>query len=103
MMEIHTDSFFSTVDRVSRRLGPLNSVITLLADRVTPRSIAKADTCPPPGVYICSVTCEYDATCCSLGNLNREVVIYAGSPSQCVLGFQARCTECATSCGTCNE
>jgi hypothetical protein len=108
MMEIHTDSVFSTVDRISRRLGPVNSLITLLADRVIPQAIARAataspNTCPPPGVCICSVTCEYDPTCCSLGDMNSEVIIYAGLCSQCPFGFQARCSLCTPDCGTCNE
>jgi hypothetical protein len=65
MMEIRTDTLLSTVDRVSRRLGPVSSLIAFLADRVAPATTARADTCPPPDASICFKSCDYTDHCCS--------------------------------------
>jgi hypothetical protein len=92
MMEIRTDSFLSTIDRVSRRLGPISSLVALIADRVAPQTTARAG-CMPIGSTLCYITCDLDACCNFLGNRWDRVEHYktpgvndCGNPDKCSEG-----------------
>jgi hypothetical protein len=102
MMEFHTDSFLSTVDRVSRRLGPISSLVALIADRVAPQTTARA-ACLPPDATLCYITCEYD-NCCNgpIGNRWDRIEYYkkpgsndCGNPAKCSAGcYSLDCQLC---------
>jgi hypothetical protein len=57
-INLPTGSFLSTVDRLSSRIGLINSAIDLLVDRIAPIKVAVA--CH---VY-CSQYCEWTESCC---------------------------------------
>lgn len=103
-MYASTDTFLTTLDRASRRLAPVNTVITFLADHLLPQATARAD-CPPPGAKICATYCQQDIFCCSgLPALQAKMVDYvpAGSSCACFSCHQQCFAQCTSACGGCS-
>jgi hypothetical protein len=106
MMEISTDTFLSTVDRASRRLGPISGLITRMVDYLVPVAVARADSCPPPcmSCEVCKKKCVFSVTCCP-GPANfgkEEIITYATTIAGCTGPTQECSAGCQPSlCGSC--
>jgi hypothetical protein len=103
-MNASTDTFLTTIDRASRRLAPVNTVITFLADHLLPQATARA-ACPPSGAIICAVFCQEDMFCCGgIQAQQAKMVDYvpAGSSCACFSCHQQCFGGCSTACGGCS-
>jgi len=87
-LQTFSDGLLSVVDRFSRQLGPIATLIDTIVDRVAPKATAQA-TCPPPGY--CYIACS--PTCCANCGGDAKHYKYAyfgpGCTSRCV----ADCTN----------
>jgi hypothetical protein len=99
--------FLDKIDRWTRRLGPANSVVSFLADRLLPQAEAKA--CHGGGPYCSSYRGNFcwDTACNTCENgikykwkVYNEVVRYG---TTCGAACVNLCTwfESKTACGTC--
>jgi hypothetical protein len=101
MMRMSTDSMVSTVDQVSRRLGPLNSLVALVADRMAPKTAARGG-CIPPGYQFCFSYCDNVTSCCSTVHLGGKMDAYAINIATCESGNYGKClNHCESACGSC--
>jgi hypothetical protein len=98
-MEMLNDTFLSTVDRVSRRLGPINNLIGLVVDRIAPKAMARAG-CVPIGYQVCNVYCQADIFCCGqFMAQGAKIVKYAPNISTCGSGQEKTCFDgCSAAC-----
>jgi hypothetical protein len=87
-----TGRILSTVDRLSGELGPINTVVAAIADRIAPKAAAQA-ACPiPSGSCICSRTCG--ASCSGTGPYFFVTYKFAGNCYGC--SAPNTCTYCTT-------
>lgn len=103
-MNTSADTFLTTLDRASRRLAPVNTVISFLADHLLPQATAQAG-CPPGGSIICAVYCQQDIFCCGgLQAQQAKMVDYvpAGTECSCFSCHQQCFAGCSTACGGCS-
>lgn len=81
-MDTLVNSMLSTVDRLTRRGGLLDSLIDHIMMRIAPKAIAIA--C---GGYYCETRCEFrNNTCNQLGSCWSDIDYYAYSVTQCESG-----------------
>lgn len=70
-----------TVDGASRRLGPINSMIGWIADRVLPDTTARAGGCPPKGYVLCgSHSCKTTVLCQLLTGKSQKIYYMVKKP-----------------------
>lgn len=94
-MTTPSDNLLSAVDRFSRRLSFVSSLIDGIVGRIAPKATAQA-SCPPPGTYTCGYAC---GSCCSNCGGDYRSYIYA------IYSGSVYCTqplyECFYSCDYC--
>lgn len=85
-MHTFTDSALSALDRLSSKPGPLNSLISRIAERIVPTVTAHA--C---GGYLCKEGCTNNRC----GHLMAYVKHYAVSVNACVHGnYNCQTVQC---------
>ncbi len=104
LVNTYTDGLITTMDRFSRRLGPINNLVGLLADRLLPQSTARAGTCVPLGYVECSKQCRSTLACCQPIGAHQELFRkYAINIATCSSGAIAECSDgCGGGCGLCS-
>lgn len=89
------EAFLSGVDRLSRRLGPLNRTITTLADYLAPTATAQA-ACAVPGYVYCGAAydvCWDDYYCQTHGP----------APARRIRYYARHLRDCGLNPVTCND
>jgi hypothetical protein len=98
-INLPTGSFLSTVDRLSSRIGLINSAVNLLVDRIAPIKLALA--CHE----YCTQYCQWTDACCQCGvgqrrQLMRTVPLSGHTCNE--PEYLAVCTgPCSSSCSLC--
>jgi hypothetical protein len=97
MMNPSTDEVLSRVDRISKRFGLINSVVTAIADKLAPKMSATA--CGSAGTTTCYYYCG-DPQNCEFSNMGARWRVYTGVSDGCYHPeAQYECLQnCSSSC-----
>lgn len=91
-MRHFTDSTLNALDRLSGKCGPLNSLISVIAERIAPTVTAQA--C---GGVFCFATCS-PIICDFAHHITTHIRYYASSAANCAAGHY-NCDTVQCTCG----
>lgn len=88
------NSLLTKLDRISSHIGPVNTLIEGVIDRVVPRATAKA--CTAPGGFVtCDSYCLIpDWNCYPWDHYRSVHYVWAPTFGQCNTGDVVRCDGC---------
>jgi hypothetical protein len=91
----NNNGFLATVDHYASHLGPVNSLVGWLVERIAPAVEAKAG-CAPGGYVVCQTWCDQNDFWCTISNFPCTYhQYYAINFAECAAHHYAECTICA--------
>jgi hypothetical protein len=93
-MKSNNNGFLATIDHYASHLGPVNSLVGWLVERLAPAAEAKAG-CAPGGSVVCQPWCDSNDFGCWLSMLCTYHQYYAINFAECAAHHYAECTTCA--------